>query len=115
MVWIICKILGSLASTTLIIKSASLTSCKVALNDSIKLWGRLETKPTVSDIIKLSLLSRSILLTCVSRVAKSMSLVKTCFLSALLEYSFKRLFKVVDLPEFVYPTNATCGKKELFR
>ena len=66
------------ASTTWTIKSASLISSKVDLNDSIKWWGRLLTNPTVSVIKNYWLVGSLIERVEVSNVAKSIFFTNTC-------------------------------------
>ena len=89
---------GCEISTICTSKSASRTSSKVDLKDSTNSVGNLRINPTVSDS-KNGKFSIMTLRTVVSNVANNLFSAKT---SLLLNKFIK-----VDLPTFVYPTNAT--------
>ena len=89
---------GLEASTTWIIRSAYLASSKVLRNASIRWWGSLRIKPTVS-VSKISCpLSNFKFLVVGSNVANSLSSSNTL--------AFVRQFNNVDFPALVYPTIA---------
>ena len=78
--------------------SASLSSSRVDLNDSIRLCGSLRIKPTVSESRK-GRLSTITLRTVVSSVANSLFSAST--------FDLPMRFIIVDFPALVYPTRAT--------
>ena len=90
--------LGCEISTTCNKTSASLTSSKVDLKDSINRVGSLRMKPTVS-VNKNGIPSQTTLRTVESTVANNLFSAKT---SVLASFCIK-----VDLPTFVYPTKET--------
>ena len=92
-------------STTCTSKSASRTSSRVLLKESIKSVGNLRMNPTVS-LSKKGRFSIMTLRTVVSRVAKSLFSAKTSLLAS--------KFINVDLPTLVYPTKATRIKRPRF-
>ena len=85
--------------------SASLTSSKVLLKDSISCVGNFLIKPTVSVRRNGNVLITTFL-TVVSSVANNLSSAKTLLLD--------NIFIIVDFPTLVYPTNATLTNDPLF-